>query len=112
MSKGDLIKKIGTYITVGFLFLAFAPECKKTYDNHCLKKERHNKALLKSMDLADINNDGVVNKPEWNAVKILAGLDPLSSNELKLRDLETYLSKMDYSWNGKDYVKKQEELMR
>ena len=56
MSKANLFRKIGTCTLVGLLLLAFSPECKKKYDNYCLRGKRYNKAKLKVEQLADNNN--------------------------------------------------------
>lgn len=106
-----LIKKIGIYTAVGFLLLAFTPECKKRYDNRCLIKEKYNKAKLKVEQLADTDNNGKLDETERRAVKIRVGVDPRYTNKLELLYLEDYLEQEGYGWSRRTrtYVKKEIE---
>lgn len=103
----NLIKRIGIYTAVGFLLLAFAPECKKRYNARCLRKERYNKAKLKVEDLADTDNNGKLDETERRSVKIRVGIDPRSTSKLELLYLEDYLEQEGYEWNRRTrtYVK-------
>lgn len=107
----NLIKRIGVYTTVGFLLLAFTPECKKRYDARCLIKEKYNKAKLKVEQLADTDDNGKLDETEGRVVKIRVGVDPRSTNKLELLYLEDYLEQEGYGWDSRTrtYVKKEIE---
>lgn len=106
----NLTKRIAIYTAVGFLFLAFTPECKKRYDARCLRKEKYNKAKLKVEQLADTNNNGKLDETERRAVKIRVGIDPRSTSKLELLYLEDYLGQEGFAWNGKNYIKNKKKL--
>lgn len=104
--KKSLIKKIAIYTFVGFGSLIMGSVVLKEADNIFLKRSRYNKAYSIVMQSADLDNRNGVDEKEWRAVKTEIGIDPRSSDKLKLRELETYLSNRGFYWNGNLYVQR------
>jgi hypothetical protein len=102
----NLRRKIITACIVGLGVLTMGPCIIETSHNFNNKEVRYNLAKSKVQELAEYDNLPGTSSSEWGSVYNQLGLNyeirgPKEPNQ---KDLDNYLEKFGFFWNGKKYT--------
>lgn len=101
----SLRKKIIAACVIGLGILVMGPCAVETCSNFNDNKTRYNLAESEVKKLAEYDHINGTSKSEWRGVYNILGLeyDPKNPEKLSQQDLDNYLEKFGYSWDGKEY---------
>lgn len=102
-NKG-LVKKTTLYGLIGLsaLIIALTP---RSYQNICQKQKRYDAALSKTKELVEYDNVPGISSNEWLSFYRQIGQNTKVENirKPKLKEMEEYLGKFGFYFNGKKY---------